>query len=39
MVNMYYRGIYGISHSIMILQGDTHIGIAMLNGSDKINSN
>ena len=33
---MYYMNIYGIS-PFTTSQKDTHIGIAMLNGSDKIN--
>ena len=37
--NIYYMGIYGISSLSMTSQGDIHIGIAMLNGSGKINGN
>ena len=36
---MYYRGIYDILSLNMTSQGDSHIGIAMLNGSRKINDN
>ena len=36
---MYYKGVYGISLLSTTLQGDTHIGIAILNGSGKINGN
>ena len=36
---MYHRGIYGISSLRITLQGDTYIGIEMVNGSGKINGN
>ena len=36
---MYYLGIYNISPLSTKSQGDTHIGIEMINESGKINSN
>ena len=36
---MYYSSIYNISSLSTTSQGDTHVGISMLNGSGKINGN